>query len=315
MMRAGLMLPPDCELPSVVAFARDAEALGFDFLACGEHVFFHGPTANAFVALAAAAGGTRTIRLLSALTILPMYPAALAAKMIATLDGVSGGRFELGVGVGGEYPAEFEACGVPVAERGRRTDEALTVLTRLLAGEPVHFAGRHTTLAGQRLDPASAQRPRPPIWIGGRREASMRRAGRYGDGWLPYLMAPEQVASGLATARAAAADCGREPGSVRGGVFCWSAVSPDGNWARRTAADTVSATYQQDLRPRAGRYLLAGTPAEVTARLAEYAAAGAESVVFAPACPAADVAAVIRTFASEVMPHLRQHGAGDGASA
>lgn len=304
-MKVGLMITPDSPAPHVTTLAREAEDLGFDFLACGEHVFFYGPTPNAFIALAAAAGATERIRLLSALTILPVYPAALAAKMIATLDGVSGGRFELGIGVGGEFPTEFEACGIPIAERGRRTDEALAVLAKLFTGEPVHFAGRYTALTGQRLQPAPVQQPRPPIWVGGRREASMTRAGRYADGWLPYLITPERLASGLLTARDAAVRYGRPPGDVRGGVYCWLTVDADGNWARRTVADTVSALYQQDLRPKAGQLLVAGTPGEVAARLREYASAGAESIVFAPACGAADLPRVIRFFAEEVLPQLR----------
>lgn len=304
-MRIGLMIPPGCPAPQVGGLAREAESLGFDFLACGEHVFFHGPTPNAFVALAAAAGATERIRLLSALTVLPVYPAALAAKLIVTLDGVSGGRFELGVGVGGEFPAEFEAVGVPVAERGRRTDEALAVLGELFTGEPVHFDGRYTTLAGQRLQPVPVQRPRPPIWIGGRREASMVRAGRYADGWLPYLITPERLASGLVTARDAAQRHGRAGADVRGGVYCWLAVDADGAWARRTVAATVSAIYQQDLRPKAGQLLVGGTPGEVASRLREYGSAGAESIVFAPACGDADLPRVIRTFAEEVLPQLR----------
>ena len=81
--------------------ARHAERLGFDLAAAGEHVFFHGPVGNAFVTLAAAAAVTERIRLLSAVTLLPVYPMVLAAKMAATLDLVSHGRFELGVGVGG----------------------------------------------------------------------------------------------------------------------------------------------------------------------------------------------------------------------
>ena len=97
--------------------ARDAERLGFDLVAAGEHVFFHGPVSNAFVTLAAAAAVTERIRLLSALTILPMYPMVMAAKMAATLDRVSHGRFDLGVGVGGDYPPEFAASGVPVEAR------------------------------------------------------------------------------------------------------------------------------------------------------------------------------------------------------
>lgn len=113
-MRLGLMIPPQLDPRQLVPMAVRAEEQGFDFVACGEHVFFHGPVSNAFVTLAAAAGATRRIRLMTALTVLPIYPAALAAKMITTLDGVSDGRVEIGIGVGGEHPPEFEACGVPV---------------------------------------------------------------------------------------------------------------------------------------------------------------------------------------------------------
>jgi probable F420-dependent oxidoreductase len=305
-MRVGLMIPPQLDPRHLVPMAVRAEEQGFDFIACGEHVFFHGPVSNAFVTLAAAAGATRRIRLMTALTVLPIYPAALAAKMMATLDGVSDGRVEIGIGVGGEHPPEFEACGVPVRERGRRTDEALEVLSALFTGEPVHFDGRYTTLEGQVLDPPPVQRPRPPLWIGGRREAAIRRAGRHGDGWLPYLITPEQVHTGLASARAVAVDAGRSGGDVAGGVFCWSTVGADGGWARRTSVEVVSGIYQQDLGARADRYLVAGTPEEVAARLREYADAGAETVVFAPASPSVDLERVVDTFARDVLPEVRR---------
>ncbi|HEY7007978.1 MAG TPA: LLM class flavin-dependent oxidoreductase, partial [Jatrophihabitantaceae bacterium] len=170
-MKVALMLPGHVAAGDVAAAARRAERDGFDAVACGEHIFFHGPVPNAFVSLAAAAGATQRIRLLSALTVLPVYPVALAAKLAATLDRVSGGRLDLGVGIGGEYPPEFDAVGVPVRERGRRTDEALELLGLLFRGEPVDYAGRYTTLRGQRLAPTPVQRPGPPVWIGGRREA------------------------------------------------------------------------------------------------------------------------------------------------
>jgi probable F420-dependent oxidoreductase len=304
-MRVGLMLAPEMDAAEVVGRARDAEVSGFDFLACGEHVFFHRPTPNAFVALAAAAGATSRIRLLSALTVLPLYPAALAAKMVATLDGVSGGRFELGIGVGGEFPAEFEACNVPLEERGRRTDEALTVLDQLFTGLPVDFAGAYATLRGVTLQPSPVQRPRPPVWIGGRRDASLRRTARFGDGWLPYLVSPEQVADGLARIHTLAEGHDRAPADVRGGVFCWSVVDADAGWARRTALDTLGALYQQDFTRHADRYLVAGTPEAATARLREYADAGAQTVVFAPACSGPDLDRVIATFATEVLPQLQ----------
>ena len=94
--------------------AKAIESLGYDYATTGEHVFFHVPTANAFISLAVAAGATTHLKLMSTITLLPLYPAALVAKQVAALDVASGGRFHLGVGVGGEIPKEFEACGVPV---------------------------------------------------------------------------------------------------------------------------------------------------------------------------------------------------------
>ena len=312
-MKAGLMLPPQADPAEVTGLAREAEQSGFDFLACGEHVFFHSPAPNAFVALAAAAGATERIRLLSALTILPLYPAALAAKLAATLDRVSGGRLDLGVGVGGEYPAEFAAVGVPVRERGRRTDKALGLLTRLFAGEAVCFPGPDGpggdqaagALPPQRLSPLPVQRPRPPLWIGGRRPASMRRAGRFGDVWLPYMYTPEQLASGMEQVRAAALEHGRPAGAVRGAIFCWTAVGGDPAWARCTAVETLSRVYAQDFSRAVDRYVPTGTPPQVAARLADYAAAGAESVVLVPACPPEDRPQMIRTFAEDLLPALQ----------
>lgn len=299
------MLPPQLDLRRVGSTARRAEDLGYDVVACGEHVFFHGPSANAFVALAAAAGATRRIRLLSALTILPVYPVALAAKMAATLDLVSGGRFEFGVGVGGEYPAELTACRVPPSERGARTDEALAVLARLFAGEQVDHDGRTAVIDGQRLDPLPVQRPGPPMWIGGRSEPAIRRAGRHGDVWLPYMVTPARLASSLERVRGEAANYGRHPTDVRGAVLCWSVVDDDGEWARRTAIETTGAIYRQDFGPLADRYLPAGRPEQVLERLREYADAGAETIVLAPACPDADLDRVIDAFARDVAPALR----------
>jgi alkanesulfonate monooxygenase SsuD/methylene tetrahydromethanopterin reductase-like flavin-dependent oxidoreductase (luciferase family) len=277
--------------------ARAAERAGFDFLGCGEHVFFHGPMSNAFVTLAAAAGATSRIRLMSTLTLLPLYPAVLAAKLAASLDVVSGGRFELGVGVGGEFPPEFEAVGVPVGERGRRTDAALAVLGRLLTGG--------TTDNGLALDPPPVQRPRPPILVGGRKAAAQRRAGRYADAWMPYLVTPEQLARGLVSATEVAAAHDRPP--VGGAVFLWTAVDDDGGRARRTAVEAVGATYAQDFSRYADSYLVSGDPPAVAARIREYAEAGAARILIAPA-RTPDAAARNRMatlLAAEVLPALR----------
>lgn len=303
-MRSGVMIGQLEGPGGLAAEARRAEQLGFDLLASGEHVFFHGPTSNAFLTLAAAAAVTERIRLLSALTILPLYPMALAAKMAATLDLISGGRFDLGVGVGGEYPPEFAASGVPVAGRGARTDEALAVMLRLLAGERVTAEGGFGSVQDLRLEPPPVQRPHPPIWVGGRRTPAVRRAGRFADVWMPYMVSPQSFARTLAEARTFAEQAGRPAGSLTGALFIWGSVDDDAERARREAVAFVSSVYNQDFGPLADRYLLHGDPGAVVARLAEYHAAGADTVIFGPACPPDRHADVTALFAEAVRPRL-----------
>jgi probable F420-dependent oxidoreductase len=307
-LRAGIVLPRDQR--RVPAVARWAEERGFDFVACGEHLFFHGRTANTFVVLAAAAGATERIRLLSTLTILPMYPAALAVKLVASLDQVSNGRFDFGVGVGGEYPPEFEAVGVPVRERGARTDEALDLITRMAGGEPVDFEGRFTRVDGLALNPPTVQQPRPPVWIGGRRDAAFRRAGRFADVWMPYMYTPEGLADSLASVREYATEYDRAATDVAGAIFCWGAVERDPAVARREAIAAVNATYNQNFEPLADRYLLTGTPQDVIDRIAEFRDAGAETVIFGGPRDADGWWRSAELFAEEVLPaiHANQDG-------
>ncbi len=298
----GLVLPTLDQIPET---AQRLEELGFSYVACGEHVMFHRAAGNAFVALGAAAAVTTRINLLSSVTLLPLYPPVLAAKLTSVLDVVSGGRFNLGVGVGGEFPREFEACGVPVGERGRRTDEALEVIDRLLRGANVSFEGRFFRFTDVTLTPAPLRKPRPPFWIAGRKAAAMRRAGRFGDFWMPYMYTPDQLASSLATVRQHARDAGREATAVRGSLYAFATVYPDGEQARRVAAEVVGQSYRQDFRPLVDRYLIAGTPAQCRERLRQYRDAGAEVAVLSLAAPREDQPAMLRALAEEVMPDLR----------
>lgn len=290
---------------AVAAEARAAEDAGYEGLAAGEHLFFHGPHPNGFVALAAAAGATSRIRLLTSLTVLSLYPAALAAKLATTLDQVSGGRFDLGVGVGGEYPPEFEAAGVDVRQRGARTDEALALLRRLWEGGPVDFDGRFTRVPGLALQPGPVQPGGPPIWLGGRSPAAIRRAGRFGDVWMPYMYTPEQLAASLGEVRAAAEQAGRDPARIRGAIFCWGGVDADAERSRQEVVDGVSSVYQQDFDRLADRYLLHGDPDRVVSRAREYADAGAETLVFSPVGSGPRRAEIVHLLTSDVLPHVR----------
>lgn len=301
-MRIGITLGGDQS--QTAAGARAAEEAGFDLLATGEHMFFHGPVPNGLVQLAAAAGATRTIRLLSALTIVPLYQPGVLAKLVTTLDQVSGGRFELGVGVGGEYPPEFEASGVNVKQRGSRTDETLDLLRLLWTGEQVDFAGKYATIPGLRLQPGPVQPGGPPIWLGGRKSAAIRRAARYASHWMPYMYSPEQLSASLSQVRDAASELGRQPSEISGAVYLWGAVDPDGSRSRQWAIDYVSKVYQQDFTPLADKYLIHGSPQQVVDRIGQYHDAGAETVVFAPVGDTDQRDLIFDTLAASVVPHL-----------
>jgi alkanesulfonate monooxygenase SsuD/methylene tetrahydromethanopterin reductase-like flavin-dependent oxidoreductase (luciferase family) len=300
-MLAGLTLDTS---KSVAAEAAHAERLGFDYLAAGEHLFFHGPTPNAFMTLAAAAGATTRIRLVSTISLLPLYPAALAAKLIASLDQVSSGRFECGAGAGGEFPAEFAAVGVPPAERFRRLDESLEVIRLLSTGQQVNFDGEFTRLPEVRLDPAPLQQPRVPLWLGGRKAGAIRRAARFADVWMPYMVTPERFAASLQTVRDARQDYDRNTDLITGALFAWICVDEDRDWARRQGIAAASSTYQQDFATIADRYLLLGTPDEVASRLSEYAAAGAERVILKIAGEPQHRDRVVQTVARDLLPKL-----------
>lgn len=297
----GITMP----MTGLVQFAREAERSGYDYLTSGDHVAFHSPQSNAFVALSVAAGATERIKLLSSATLLPLYPAALVAKMAAMLDSASGGRFNLGVGIGGEYPAEFEACGVPVSQRGARADEALAVIGRLLRETSVTFEGRFSHLHDVTIEPRAVQEGGVPIWVAGRKEAAMRRAARFGDAWMPYMYSPDQLRRSMETLDSYLPEFGRQPGSVRGAIFAWAAVDHDGTYARRLASEVVGEVYNQDFSRLIDRYFIVGSPAECRARLREYADAGASAVMLNLACRQEDMEGMLRLFAEEVLADVR----------
>ena len=287
---------------SVAEDARVAEALGYHFVVTGEHFFFYGPIGNGLIQLAAAAGATQSIQLMSTITLVPLYPAPLLAKLVSTLDRVSQGRFHLGVGVGGEFKKEFEALGVPVKERGRRTDEALTVMKKLWTEDDVHFDGRFTQLPGVTLDPKPLTDPHPPIWISGRSEAAMRRCAEHGNGWLPYMYTPEMVAD---SRRQIDAHAGSRAAEIESGLFIFFAVHEDRETAIEMAAKRLSKQYNQDFSKLVHRYALAGTPDDCKARLREYLDTGVRTVILNSACPNAYMPDNERLLAEEVLPAFR----------
>jgi probable F420-dependent oxidoreductase len=174
-----------------VEMAVAAEANGWDAVLIWDHLAFvwGPPAADPWVTLAAVAARTQRVRLGTAVTPVARRRPHVLAQQVATLDVLSGGRVVFGAGLGGS-PSEFGRFGEPVDSRVRAEmlDEGLSLLRRFWAGEKVTHRGRHYTVDGVRLEPLPFQE-RVPIWIGGNRPASLRRAARW-DGWIPDSAAP-----------------------------------------------------------------------------------------------------------------------------
>ncbi|MBI2867755.1 MAG: TIGR03619 family F420-dependent LLM class oxidoreductase, partial [Chloroflexi bacterium] len=173
-------------------FVDRAEALGIDSLWLSDRLVGAGLTLEPLTVLAAVAGRTRHMQFGTSVLVLPLRNPVLLAKELATLDFISGGRCLLAVGVGQEDDRSFDAVGVPLAERGRRADEAIVLMRKLWTGERVTFKGKFYQVADVALQPKPARESGPPIWTGGRSQAALRRVGRLGDGWLAAQVTPEE---------------------------------------------------------------------------------------------------------------------------
>lgn len=282
------------------------EELGFDSAWTSEHIFFYFPTFDALTALAAMAARTSRITLGTAVFLLPLRPAALAAKEIASVDIISGGRLILGVGVGGEYPKEFEAVGVPVKERGARTDEAIRVMKMLYTQESVTFEGRFTRLSGVNLQPKPTQPGGPPVWIAGRSDAAIRRAGRLADGYLPYLFSPERFRESMAKVREHAAKAGRDAAAITPGIYQFICLADSYEQAKQIAAADLSMRYNQPFQNLVEGYCVMGTPDDCIKRLGDFAEAGVQHFILVPLVKSFDdFMSHVEVYAKDVIPKMR----------
>ena len=299
---ASLSLKPPAEQFDLV---RRVEALGFDSVWTGDHVSFHGPIHESLTLLATYVPITSRIRLGTAVYLLALRPAAIAAKATATLDALSGGRLIFGVGVGGENPKEFELCGVPHRERGARVTEGIDAVRALWRDTPATFKGRFSSFEGVSIDPKPVQKPGPPIWIGGRSDAALTRAGRQGDGWMSYVVQPERYGQSVEKIRAAAAATGRALGGFEFAHLAFITVGRDWESAKAVWVAHLSKRYAQDFEPLARKYGIIGTPEQCAEQLTRFAAAGCTYIVVNVIGEPRDERDQLERIAADVLPRLR----------
>ena len=290
-MEFGFYLPtrgPTCQAEPLTALVQQAEQFGFTSTMVGDHIVFpvtvNSPypyTANGVFPgggdaleqmslIAFLAARTRTLRLVTSILIVPQRNPLLAAKTIATIDVLSGGRIGVGVGLGW-MREEFEALGVDIFDRrGSVTDEYLRIFKLLWTQDPVSFSGRFYSFKDLHCMPHPVQKPHPPILVGGSSKAALRRAARFGDGWHPVGANPgvplgpdELLASRDELYRLAEAE-GRDPQSI---TISYKVPVSD---------PTLLAYYAS----RKERVPFSGSAAEIAGDVAKFAGMGVRELIF-----------------------------------
>jgi probable F420-dependent oxidoreductase len=280
-----------------------AERLGFHSLLAGDHLYMGGRrTLHSVITLAILAAATERIGLGFCSYVLPLRNPLFAAKELAEIDCLSGGRLVAGLAAGSNA-AEFATFGVPFAERGDRLDEGLEALTRLWTGDLVDFSGRFYQFSGAVLAPRPTQQPHPPIWIGswtGNRR-SAERVVKFATGWQASGLhtSVDEFRAGWARVQRAARDLGRNPATIRTSYVnatMWIDKDRDRAWETANSGKVpgLAPPFPTEVELR-----IVGTSDDVISRLGELADAGVEEVAIRPPASAPEQ---LEIFAQEIMP-------------
>jgi probable F420-dependent oxidoreductase len=286
----------------VLRFARAAEKAGFDSVWAGDHISFYVPILESLTLLSFVAGATERVKVGTGVYLLPLRHPTTTAKVAATLDVLSGGRLILGVGVGGEFPPEFDASGIPVNERGSRTNEAIAVMRKLWAADGASHEGRHFRFGPVSINPKPVQPGGPPIIVGGRKPPAFRRAGRLGDGYISHMCSPEMYRENLAAIRAHAESAGRRDVRFLTAAFLFTILDNDYDAALDRAANLLQMIYNRPFRDAAKKYCLLGRPDDCLEQMQAFADAGCRHFVLSPLMDATDFVARAE---ADLLPRVR----------
>ncbi|MBS0224092.1 MAG: LLM class flavin-dependent oxidoreductase [Proteobacteria bacterium] len=298
----GPWLPTIDEMRTLVGLI---DRCGYDSLWVGDHISFPLAILDPFLQLAQAAVVSPRLQFGTAVYLLPLRHPTPVAKQVSTLDHLTEGRFIFGVGVGGEFPREYEACGVPINERGARLSESLAVLRKLWSGKPASHDGRFFPFKDVPMQPPPRQAGGPPIWCGGRSDAALRRVGRLTDGWMSYVVTPDMFRQGLDRIAAAAGEAGRvfERGFGTAHLL-FTCVADTYDKALDAATVSLSQRYAMDFRKAAQRYCALGPPQQVVESILRFHEAGVRHVILDFVGPYEERDRQIERFASEGLPLL-----------
>jgi probable F420-dependent oxidoreductase len=273
---------------------------GLDSIWQTDRIVSRTPILECMTTLAAIAGRTRRIKFGVNVVSVALREPVLLAKQCATIDVLSGGRLLPGFGIGSPRGAEWTAMHVDTTTRGRKTDEALEIISRLWSGEALDFDGRHFKLTKASIAPVPVQ-PDLPMWIGGSSEAAVRRTARIGTGWQAGAESPETVGEVIAAIKQATKETGRTIDEDHyGAAFAFRFGGPD---------DPGVAKVMEQYKARTGRDprdLFAMGDAEVIVRrLSDYIDAGASKFILRPIADGdTDMLAQTKRLVEDVLPQV-----------
>ena len=256
-----------------------AEAAGLDHLCVGDHVSFRDGRGYDGLVHATALCMLSALPVHTSVYLLTLRHPVAVARQVASLAQLAPGRFVFGVGLGGDDPHELQVCGVDPRTRGRRMDEGLAIVRRLLAGR--HGRRRRRDLRRPRRAVLPPPSEPVPIVVGGRSDAAVQRAARLGDGWLGVFVTPDRWASTRDRVEHAAATLGRRDQMSHHGLVAWCGFGAHAADATGPLAAAMESLYHQPY-DRFARYAPVGTPDDVAAALAPYVDAGCTTVNLIP---------------------------------
>ncbi|TDB89270.1 LLM class flavin-dependent oxidoreductase [Actinomadura sp. KC216] len=303
-MRFAISLPqdlPDGEFDPAAfrAFMRRAEELGFDGAWTQEQVLGTAARSSPLETMVYAAACTERIRLGCAVFVSTLHSPLHLAKSLSTLDQLSLGRVDVGVGVGNAGPA-LAAFAVDPGSRVARFTEGVELMKACWTRPRITFDGRFWQLDGAAMEPKPFQKPHPPLWFGARHPNALRRAVRHGDGFFGAGSATTaQFADQMRVVREALAEQGRDPASFQIAKRVYIGVDDDTARAEARAAETLQRFYARDDLLSVAVF---GPAGECARGVREVMDAGAEMVLFTPLW---DDAEQMERLAAEVVPRLR----------
>ena len=276
------------------------ERCGYDSLWLSDRVVGERFSPEPLIALSMVAAYSSGLKFGTGVLQLPIRNPVVLAKEMASLDYLSNGRFLPAIGLGQEDPREYQASGISKEDRGRRTDEALTVMRRLWAEDDVTHEGQFYSLQGITITPKPVQAPLP-VWVGGRSRAATRRAGRVGDGWLVSSATPQEVKEGVAVVFSSAAEHGRHVDEDHIGVVLGFSIATS---QKQDAGVAETGPLRSDVQ--LSQYSALGTPEQVAEVVRRYVDSGASKFVVTAMCSPQEMVAQLELFGREVLPHFHR---------